>query len=118
MSHSAIVGPFISRRSLPRYRTMVLRDAKDVTVKVDRGTVWMTLEHDTRDIVLDEGRQFRIPNRGRTVITAEAPTRLTFVRPPSALVRVLARVAPRLASWARALGGAMERRWRGPIPYL
>ena len=103
------------RRSLPYRRSLVLDDAKDTTVQVDRGTVWLTLEHDTRDIVVDEGRAFRIPRQGRTIITAEAPTRLTLLQPPALVVRWLARVLPPLARWMRR---SLERRCDRLIPYF
>src|SRR5258708_18159198 len=61
-----------SRRSvLAKRQTLVLVNAQGTIVAVDRGSVWITLERDPRDIVLVKGMRFEIDRPGRTIIAAE-----------------------------------------------
>ena len=67
--------PFTSSRStlLARDELVVLDDAQGVTLTLDYGVVWLTLQHDSRDVVLGAGERFRIDRPGRTVMMAHVP---------------------------------------------
>lgn len=82
---------------LPRRRTLVLDGAAGTVVTVDDGCVWITLEHDPRDIVLLAGMRFEIDRDGRTVVAAEEDTRLRLTRP----LTWRERVAMKLAAYLR-----------------
>ena len=47
-----------------------LDGARGTTLRVTRGTLWITLEHDVRDIVLAAGDAFTIDRGGLTVVEA------------------------------------------------
>ena len=96
-----------------------LDGARGTTLRVTRGTLWITLEHDTRDVVLSAGDTFTIDRGGLTLVEAQG----------SATVCVLARhvdevhvraggptVAARVRDWLRSVGAAnADRRW---VPYV
>src|SRR5438132_9013995 len=79
-----------SRRSvLNRRQTLVLDNAQGTIIAVDRGCLWVTLEHDLRDIVLTKGMRFQVDRSGRTIIAAEMDSTLRLLAP----VRLRDRVA-------------------------
>ena len=48
-----------------------LDGARGTTLRVTRGTLWVTLERDTRDVVLSAGDTFTIDRGGLTLIEAQ-----------------------------------------------
>jgi|KBSMisStaDraftv2_1062788.scaffolds.fasta_scaffold04247_9 hypothetical protein len=50
-----------------------LDGARGTTLRVTRGTLWITLESDTRDIVLTAGESYTIDRGGLTLIEAQGP---------------------------------------------
>ena len=48
-----------------------LDGARGTTLRVTRGTVWITLENDTRDVVLTAGDVFTIDRGGLTLVEAQ-----------------------------------------------
>jgi hypothetical protein len=50
-----------------------LDGARGTTLRVTRGRLWLTLEHDTRDVVLTAGDSFTIDRGGLTLIEAQGP---------------------------------------------
>lgn len=80
---------------------VLLDDAQGTTLRVARGTLWITLERDTRDIVISGGESFTIDRPGRTIV--EAQDRATvWVELPSGLRAFANGVARRILHWARA----------------
>ncbi|HWI81897.1 DUF2917 domain-containing protein [Ramlibacter sp.] len=69
-----------------------IADAADVRIACEQGSVWITLDHDPRDIVLETGGAFRGADHRRALIYALAPCRLA-VSPAR---------AERPRPWARA----------------
>ena len=67
-------------RHLAKRSSLVLDGAKGTTVAVDRGTLWITLESDPRDIILAAGMNFRIDRAGRTIVTAEQDSWVRLIR--------------------------------------
>ena len=49
-----------------------LDGARGTTLRVTRGTLWITLENDTRDIVLAAGDSYTIERGGLTLIEAQS----------------------------------------------
>jgi hypothetical protein len=94
-----MTAPFRSRTSLlARDELLVLDGTHGATIVLDYGVVWMTLEHDSRDIVLGAGERFRIDRPGRTVLMAQMPTSLRVITPVRfAWVRRVGAAALRLA---------------------
>ena len=50
-----------------------LDGARGTTLRVTRGTLWITLQDDTRDIVLTAGDSYTIDRGGLTLIEAQGP---------------------------------------------
>jgi len=48
-----------------------LDGARGTTLRVTRGTLWITLENDTRDIVLTAGDSYTIDRGGLTLVEAQ-----------------------------------------------
>ncbi len=51
-----------------------LDDARDTLLRVTRGVLWVTMEHDTRDIVLNAGDTFVVDRNGVTLAEAQGST--------------------------------------------
>jgi hypothetical protein len=98
---------------------------------VDYGCVWITLQNDSRDIVLMPGMRFEIDREGRTLVTAEEDSRLRISLPAPWRDRIFAALANLLARFRqRAPGGAAAQKSpfaasfastsggsRRPVPY-
>jgi hypothetical protein len=59
---------------LDRRQTLEVVDALGTVASVGSGSLWITLENDTRDIVLDPGESWTIDRNGKTLLHAERPT--------------------------------------------
>jgi hypothetical protein len=55
----------LERRDLVR-----IENARDMHVRVEKGTVWITQERDTRDVMLEDGESFRLDCDGLALISA------------------------------------------------
>ena len=96
-----------------------LEGARGTTLRVTRGALWITLEHDTRDLVLAVGYSFTIDRGGLTLIQAHGRTtvcvlarhveaRRIGLRPPT--------LAARMRRWIATIGNAgLARGW---APYV
>ena len=92
---------------------VLLDDAKGTTLRVARGTLWITLERDSRDIVISGGESFTIDRPGRTII--EAQDRATvWVEAPLGLRAFTHGIARRIVHWARAAARAAANRRYAP----
>lgn len=94
-----------TRRSTLRPREALLLDnARGTVLVVEHGCLWVTLEHDLRDVVLGQGMRFTIDRPGRTIVAAETESKLRLIAPPGRpkrLARALARSAALLlAAWS------------------
>ena len=91
-----------------------LDGARGTTLRVTRGTLWLTQESDTRDIVLSAGDVFTIDRGGLTLVEAQGNATVcvlarhvseTHVRAPHA------GIGERLREWLRSAGAAdVDRR--------
>lgn len=100
---------------LPRRSSVVLDGAEGTIITVDKGCLWVTLERDSRDIVLTKGMRFEIDRSGRTVIVAEDDSRVRFTRASTAFERT--------AAWFGRASAATIRDWsrrlsRRATPYF
>jgi hypothetical protein len=105
------IGLTQAKISLDSRRGISLKDAAGVAVEVVRGSVWLTMDGDRRDIVLPSGGVHTIERDGLTLVNAIEPS-LVRVQPPRA----------RPATWKRwlrnvwdALASAGEARARARI---
>ncbi len=58
-----------------------LPDAAGVQIRCQSGSIWVTLDHDTRDIVLNPGQSFATPEHRRAIIFALEPARVSLEDP-------------------------------------
>jgi len=92
---------------------VLLDDAQGTTLRVARGTLWITLERDTRDIVISGGESFTIDRPGRTIVEAQDRSTV-WVEARSGLRALAHGVARRIVRWARAAARAAARRRYAP----
>jgi hypothetical protein len=89
---------------LPRRGTLVLNHAEGSVIAVDHGCLWVTLEGDVRDVILERGMRFTIDRSGRTVIAAEADARFRVLAPTS--------LRNRIVTWLVRNAERSWRRWK------
>jgi len=93
-----------------------LNDARGSTVRVTKGTIWMTQEQDTQDVVLRAGDVWTVERQGLTLLEAQGDALVCIVGAPVEGVRLHASDTPlstRLLNW-------FESAWnsgRKEVPY-
>ncbi|HVF63832.1 MAG TPA: DUF2917 domain-containing protein [Casimicrobiaceae bacterium] len=96
-----------------------LPDARGTTLRMTRGSLWVTQERDWRDIVLAEGDVWTIERGGLTA--GEARGDVTVVVTGNALAHAIVRVArpswsARVAAWIERAGERhLRRTW---VPHV
>lgn len=100
----------LARRLRPHRsgETLEILDGTGTALRIARGIVWITMERDTRDIVLAAGDTLVIDRPGLTLIAAQAPTTLCAMTRGSKARprRVSARPRAARDPLARIAGGA------------
>ena len=57
---------------LAKFDNLPLRDARGTILRVTRGSLWITQENDTRDLVLRTGDSLAVERDGLTIVEAQA----------------------------------------------
>jgi hypothetical protein len=101
--------------------TVSLPDFRGATLRVARGTVWITQEDDTQDVVLRTGDSWTVEHNGLTILEAQDDVSLCVIgrSVADALDGRRARRTP-TTLWDRArdaVAGFLARSERGPVPY-
>jgi hypothetical protein len=73
-----------SKLGLERDQLVAVRDGKGVRVACLSGTLWITQEHSTADVVLEAGQSVVIDHPGLTLVTALSPSTLRICEPRAA----------------------------------
>ena len=89
---------------LAKSQAVTLTDAKGSLIRCLSGGLWITQDHDPRDIVLEPGESFTIDRAGPAIVWALAPSSVE-VR-AAEQPRPLAAIARR---WAAHRGNAVSR---------
>ena len=63
---------------LPARGLLTLPDAAGIGIECRSGTVWLTLDHDPRDIVLNAGERFEGDVHRRALVSALEPSLVTI----------------------------------------
>ncbi len=96
-----------------------LDGARGTTLCVARGTLWITLEDDPRDIVLGTGDSFTVDRGGLTVIEAQSDATVRALASYVDAAKIAPRrldVGARAAALFRSVGDeGLDRRW---VPYF
>jgi hypothetical protein len=64
--------------SMPKKAIFTLPDAHEVDIECQSGALWITLDHDRRDIVLEQGQRFRSDSHRRVLVAALEPSCVRF----------------------------------------
>ena len=91
-----------------------LDDGRGTTLRVTRGKLWITFEHDTRDVVLAAGDAFTVDRDGLTLIEAQSATIVCTSARDLAALRLGSepKLFMRVRRWLRGVAGrAGIRRW-------
>ncbi|MED5621946.1 DUF2917 domain-containing protein [Ideonella sp. BN130291] len=67
--------------TLPPRALHTLHDAQGTQITCNEGCLWVTLDHDPRDIVLEAGQSFTVPDARRTLVYALKASRLALQAP-------------------------------------
>ena len=82
-----------------------LDGARGTTLRVTRGKLWITLENDTRDVVLEAGDVFTIDRGGLTLVEAQGRATVCMMGRPIDEVHVQTRQPAqqeRIGHWLRS----------------
>ena len=93
------VSPVVQKQFLRVRKILQLDDAEGTVIAVDTGSLWVTMESDSRDIVLAPGTRFEVDRAGRTIIAAEADSRFALMAPENRTHGIAAWVSKKLAAW-------------------
>ena len=66
---------------LDRGQTIELIDGAGATAALDIGCLWITMDGDQRDIVLEPGATWMVERNGRTLLRAEAASTVRISEP-------------------------------------
>lgn len=111
------------RREFLRQReSLALQDVEGTVVSVEQGCLWITQEHDMRDIVLLPGMRFEIDRTGLTIVTAEEDSRFRLGPAESACGCASANAHSHASSAWQAAAQWFEHRVEQParrwVPYF
>jgi hypothetical protein len=110
-------GTFIQ---MPAREAITLQDVRGATLRVTRGTLWITQEDDPRDVVLRVGDNWQVERDGATVLEAQDDAMVWVIgRHVEAASAARQREAPsRQADWrsrvAEVFAGTTDRY----VPYV
>ena len=96
---------------LARDELVKLDGARGTTLRVTRGTLWITLEDDTRDVVLKAGDAFTIDRGGLTLVEAQGRATVCVMGRPIDEVHVRPHepaTHARIGNWLRSFRAAAE----------
>lgn len=93
---------------LSERRPQRLTDARGLLLRARRGTLWITIDHDPRDIVLTAGKQWVVDSSRPVIVSAMGAPALVEVCDAA-----LRRVRERQDFWGDTLRGLWDRdaRW-------
>ena len=89
---------------LAKNQMLSLTEARGSVIRCRRGSIWITQDHDARDVVLSAGESFRLEREGRSIVWALADASVELLpakQPQSSLAPVL--------RWLERASGAMPR---------
>ena len=94
-----------------------LHDGDGTTLRVTKGALWITQEHDTRDIVLRAGDVWTVERQGLTLLQAQGATVMCAVGGDAFFARSGARsigVGDQLRNWFQSASAQLVNR---KVPY-
>lgn len=96
-----------------------LANARGTTLHVTRGTLWLTQERDSRDLLLEAGSTWTVERQGLTVGEAQGDTGVMVIGRDAAQASIRSRDTRWRERAARWLTDALERHLRRDfVPHL
>jgi len=95
---------------------ITLRDVRGSTLRVTRGTLWLTQENDPADVILRAGDNWVVERQGATVLEAQDDAIVWVVGRDVQPVRAPAQQAT-LDSWRVRVAGLFSLATHQPVPY-
>lgn len=95
-----------SRLSLSPRQSLRLADAAGVQVVARSGTLWVTQDHDRRDVILRAGESFTLDGKGHAIVQAFEASCVSLKGPLEPATR------PGLETWRERV-----RRWLGQVAW-
>ena len=90
-ANAATVTPGATPVDLPRRAMLKLPDAAAVQIECRSGSLWITLDNDTRDFIVEAGECFSTPARTQAIVYAlQAAVVVVQAHRPSAPSRAMA----------------------------
>lgn len=90
-------GPTIS---LPARQLFEMPDASTARILCTAGCLWLTLDEDLRDVILEPGDSFEADEARRALLYAIEPSSFTLVAPPQRTMR--RRLSKNSSDWSRS----------------
>ena len=69
-------------QEIARDKILEIKQALGVTIECLEGSVWVTLDGSTRDVILEAGQSFCVDRQQRTLIQALTTARVRLIHPP------------------------------------
>lgn len=69
-------------QEIAKDKILEIKQALGVTIECLEGSVWVTLDGSTRDVVLEAGQSFHVDRQQRTLIQALDTARVRLIHPP------------------------------------
>ena len=94
-----------------------LNDARGTTLRVTKGALWITQEHDKDDVVLRAGDVWTVERQGLTLMEAQGTTLLCVVGAAAASAQSRSRhvgIADQLRNWFQSASEELVKR---SVPY-
>ena len=100
---------------LARDQILPVFDAQGVKVTCVSGSLWITQDHDRRDVILRPGDSFVMDREGEALVSAILPSVLVVEEPASIRARGLwPAVVAKLARLMAGMGKSLDRKPRHP----
>jgi hypothetical protein len=106
-------GTFID---LASREAITLRDVRGSTLRVTRGTLWLTQENDPADVILRAGDNWVVERQGATVLEAQEDA-LVWVVGRAVDPQPTARRPQALDSWRVRVASLFSLASHQPVPY-
>lgn len=105
-----------ARLAVTARRALRLQRAHGTRVRAVDGTVWITIDADPRDIVLDAGQSFVVDSaRDLVVLPIGERATIDVCHGSGAPARTVAALRSRVPAWHRRVGAWLQG-WRAPRP--
>ena len=85
--------------SLPKRSVFAVPDGAGVGIECRSGSVWITIDSDTRDIVLEPGERFEGDDHRRVLVSALEPSCITVSDAQPAAMPLRSRTAGARSPW-------------------